>query len=275
MIENNNKTQLFWQVYMNLERDFLSLADTIYLNDVQQNVYSMRIADLLVRTVIEIEALSKELYLANGGEVVKDAKMFFDTVCLNHLNNLWKLEEKVVLVVSPAIYFEDEGNKILKPLCGANIRGDKSADWKKAYQAVKHNRVKDISEGSIKHLLHGLAALYVLNLYYRNESIKDITLDDMTSVNPSFGSSLFAVKIHKLIDPKVDGPYQKRCDYDQCVYIEDYEQRSMKNTMKSTSAMRKKYNDLLSDVDPKLPELILGCFRVLLRYDIVLNKQQY
>ena len=39
--------------------------------------------------------------------------------------------------------------------------------------------------------------------------------------------------------------------------------------------MRKKYNDLLSDVDPKLPELILGCFRVLLCYDIVLNKQQY
>jgi hypothetical protein len=120
-----------------------------------------------------------------------------------------------------------------------------------------------------------LAALYVLNLYYRNESIKDISLDDITSVNPSFGSSLFAVKIHKLIDPKVDGPYQKRCDYDQCVYIEDYEQRSKKNTMKSTSAMRKKCNDLLSDVDPKLPELILECFRVLLRYDIVLNKQQY
>lgn len=74
---------------------------------------------------------------------------------------------------------------------------------------------------------------------------------------------------------KEDGSYHKSPDYDECVYIEDYERNSKKYAMKTMSEMRKKYNDLLSDVDPKLPELILECFRVLLRYDIVLNKQQY
>ncbi|MCR5496672.1 MAG: hypothetical protein K6F48_02435 [Paludibacteraceae bacterium] len=268
-------TQLYWQVYLNLERDFLSIADTIHINDKQQEVYSMKIADLLIRTAVEIEALAKELYLANDGEVKEAKKMFFDSVCLKHLNKLWELEQKVVMVVSPAIYFEKEENKVLKPLYMADKRGPNSSDWKDAYQAIKHNRVNDLTKGSIKHLLHGLAALYVLNLYYRNESIKNISSDDMTSVNPSFGSSLFAVKIHKGMGIKEDGSYHKSPDYDECVYIEDYERNSKKYAMKTMSEMRKKYNDLLSDVDPKLPELILECFRVLLRYDIVLNKQQY
>ncbi len=57
--------QLYWQVYKNLEREFQSLAETIYIDDRQQEVYSMKIADLLIRTVIEIESLSKELYLLN------------------------------------------------------------------------------------------------------------------------------------------------------------------------------------------------------------------
>ena len=99
-------TQLYWQVYLNLERELLGLADAIFINDEQQNVYSMRIADLLIRTVIEIEALAKELYLTNGGAVVQDDEMYFDTVCMAHLDGLWNLDKKVVQVVSPSIYFE-------------------------------------------------------------------------------------------------------------------------------------------------------------------------
>lgn len=97
-------TQLYWQVYLNLEREFLELSDTIYINDEQQNVYSMKIADMLIRAVIEIEALSKELYLTNGGAVIPEEEMYFDTVCMAYLDGLWKLDKKVVQVVSPIIY---------------------------------------------------------------------------------------------------------------------------------------------------------------------------
>ena len=141
-------TTLYWQVYKNLEREFLALADTIHINDSQQEVYSMKIADLLIRTVIEIEAIAKELYLANGGAVVPDEEMYFDTVCMNHLNTLWNLDAKVVMVVSPNIYFEKDENKILRPLHKAHKRGTSSSDWNKAYQAVKHNRVKELANGS-------------------------------------------------------------------------------------------------------------------------------
>ena len=92
------KSNLFWQVYKNLEREFLALADVIFINDKQQEVYSMKIADLLVRTVVEIEALAKELYLTNGGDAtIPDEEMYFDTVCMAYLDNLWKLDGKKVI----------------------------------------------------------------------------------------------------------------------------------------------------------------------------------
>ena len=221
-------TTLYWQVYKNLEKEFLQLSEIIHINDAQLGVYSMKIADLLIRTVIEIEALAKDLYLSNGGPSMADEDMYFDTVCMKYLNDLWQLDSKVVYVTSPNVYLENEENKILRPLHKSMKRGSSSSDWNKAYQAVKHNRVKELSKGNLKHLLHGLAALYVLNLYYRDEQVKNLTDATKGSVNGSFGSELFAVKIHKTQGLKATGEYEKSKDYDECVYLEDYEPNSKK-----------------------------------------------
>ena len=292
-------TQLYWQVYLNLEKEFIDLTDAIHVNDRQQSVYSMKIADLIIRTVIEIEALSKELYLANGGPVVPDEDMYFDTVCMAYLDRLWNLDMKVVLVVSPTIFFEKEENTILRPLHKAQKRGTSSTDWNKAYQALKHNRVKELSKGCIKNLLHGLAALYVLNLYYADKSIMNISSKDKTSINYSFGSSLFAVKVHIGDGIKADGIYQKRADYDECVYIEDYESKSKQNYVERNTSSElerlvqekelrgetvteewliEERNKLLNRIFPikeyKLGKIIQDGLSGL-HYDIVLNKNQH
>lgn len=301
--------QLYWHVYLNLEKEFLRLADTIFVNDNQQEIYSMKIADLLIRTVIEIEALAKELYLANGGPVLPDEEMFFDTVCMKHLDNLWNLDKKMVLVVSPSIYYDKDENKVLTPLHKATKRGSSSADWNKAYQAVKHNRVRELSKGNIKHFLHGLAALYVLNLYYREERIINLPEKEKHNVDPSFGSSLFAVKIHKVGGFNVDNGYIKNADYDECVYIEDYESASKQKAMEAMALMtdyinnashveyekliREKFNkgetptkewieqhqiDVIKKVLP-VKDINLGKLfnnaMTGIRYEIVLNKHQY
>lgn len=241
-------TTLYWQVYKNLEREFLALADTIYINDAQQEMYSMKIADLLIRTVIEIEALAKELYLSNRGAVVADEDMYFDTVCMAHLNSLWNLDAKVVQVVSPNVYFDKEENKVLRPLHKAHKRGTSSADWNKAYQAVKHNRVKELHRGSIKHFLHGLAALYLLNLYYKNEKIENLSEKDKGIVDRSFGSSLFAIKLHTIHGLNANGAYQKQEDFDECTYIIDYEPKSKETAINAMKEMNDYVNSQLIGV---------------------------
>ena len=229
-------TQIYWQVFKNLEREFQELANTVFINDKQQEVYSMKIADLLIRTAIEIEALSKELYLMNGGDSeLADEEMYFDTVCIKHLNDKWKLNDKVVLVVSPDIYFEEESSKVLTPLHNAHKRG--KCDWKKAYQDVKHNRVRKLERGNIKHLLRALAALYVFNLYYKDTHYDGLKEQAKTDVNLNFGSDLFSVKIHKVNGLSSDGAYQKHPDYDECIYIEDYDSKTKERALASLQAL--------------------------------------
>jgi hypothetical protein len=40
-------------------------------------VYSVKVAELFFRCIVEIEAISKELFINNGGIIKKDAKGMF------------------------------------------------------------------------------------------------------------------------------------------------------------------------------------------------------
>lgn len=84
---------LYWNVYKSLERELLSLAEIIHIDDSQLDVYSMKIADLLIRTTVEIESISKELYFREGGTKPDDKDLYFDTDCLALLESKWSLSK--------------------------------------------------------------------------------------------------------------------------------------------------------------------------------------
>ncbi len=186
---------LFLPIYNNLEKEVIKLSENIHFDDNQLNVYSIKIAELLIRIVIEIETLSKELYFKNGGQVKYKTDgtedfIYFDTDCINHLESMWVLSKKEVLISATNFYFIKTENNILTPLNKANKRGSSSADWAKAYQAVKHDRSKNLQKASIKNLIRALAALYLLNIYNRND--KDV-LNETKNNDLSFGSNIFSV----------------------------------------------------------------------------------
>ena len=164
----------YWPVYKNLEEETLQLAKYIYFSDDQISIYSMYIADLITRVVIEIESISKELYRINGGTKVfddsgKERYLFFDSDCINYLNNIWKICDREIIVSSIYFYFEEDSNKIIKPLKNAFRSGKRSSKWNKAYQAIKHDRRNNLKKGNIENLIQALGALYILNIYYRND----------------------------------------------------------------------------------------------------------
>jgi hypothetical protein len=165
----------YWSVYKNLENEFLKLTDCVHFDDNQIKVYSMHIADLIVRCSIEIEALSKTLYAQLGGNMTptddngNKRDLYFDTDCINLLEQQWKIGKKQVLVTGINFYFDADSNKILSPLHKANKRGSGGSKWKQAYQAVKHDRINSLKKASIENLIHAMGALYLLNLYYKDE----------------------------------------------------------------------------------------------------------
>ena len=163
---------LYWPVYKNLEHDVLTLTQFIHFSDDQLKTYSMHIADLIVRCAVEIESISKELYCLNGGNMApidrngNTRDLFFDTDCIDYLEQRWKLSKKQITVSGVGFYLSDEKNRVLMPLKKANKRGSSGCKWKQAYQAVKHNRNQSLKKATIENLISALGALFILNKYY-------------------------------------------------------------------------------------------------------------
>lgn len=193
---------------MNLEKEAIDLSKYVYITDevsvnlngsvINQTVksqletFSPYIADLLVRCCIQIESISKEIYFENGGQKNRDDNnIFFDEDCLKLIDKKWGTHSKVVMVVAPFFNLTEDVNRMLKPLKNAHKR--QGTYWEKAYQAVKHDRFLSLPKGNIKAFLHALAALYLLNIYYRNEMWIS-KYQDISKIDYSMGSAIFAVK---------------------------------------------------------------------------------
>jgi hypothetical protein len=191
-----NKTNLFWQVYLNLESEVLELSKYIFFTDTnshQLETYSAHIADLLVRVCVEIEAISKELYFDNGGTKPRGSNdIYFDEDCLELLNNLCKTDSKVVKVVATNFQLEKDENKVLTPLKNAHKRS--KVLWVKAYQAVKHDRYNSLHYGNVKALLQSMGALFLLNIYYRDIKLT-IKYLELHNLDMGFGSKIFTLEV--------------------------------------------------------------------------------
>ena len=227
-----SKLNLFWPVYKNLEKEFLNIADYIHFSDDQTEVYSMHIADLIVRCSIEIEAISKELYTQIVGETSPINKnLYFDTDCLDLLEQKWSLSKKQVMVSATTFYFTNESNRIFTPLKKANKRGSSGSKWKRAYQAVKHDRKSSLKMANIKNLLHAMGALYILNLYYKNKIFDMSTIEFDNRV----GSDIFSVFTYNASSLKISQYMDDNCinkllgnNLDNSIYIIKYDDKSFR-----------------------------------------------
>ena len=301
---------LYWNVYKSLERELLALAEIIHIDDGQLDVYSMKIADLLIRTSVEIESISKELYFREGGIKPDDKDLYFDTDCLALLESKWSLSKKVVMISSSIFYLKKDVNIYITPLHNAHKRGTSSSNWQRAYQAVKHNRAKSLNKGSLKHFIRSLAALYVLNIYYQNQSFKQGSNSNGNMFDASVGSSIFSVQIHPFPGIDASGGYSKNGDFEKCIYIiqatdetkeqalkvlEDLNNRIMEKTLRQVKqevshvleslSLDEKNEMIKASVERNKAEnrmlvvkengaMLSKAFNAI-RYEVVLNKNQY
>ncbi|MCD8048721.1 MAG: hypothetical protein LUG52_03820 [Clostridia bacterium] len=201
------KSDIFWQTYLNLEKEALDVSKYIFFTDeisvncngkivtqpckTQLETFSPYIADLLVRCCVQIEAISKELYFDSGGNKVRgDSSILFDADCLKLLDIKWQTHKKVVTIVAPSFNFTKDENRVLKPLKNAHKK--QGTYWERAYQAVKHDRYSSLDKGNVKAFIQSLAALYLLNIYYRNDSWVT-NYQDVPNKDYSLGSAIFSV----------------------------------------------------------------------------------
>lgn len=180
-----------WLTYLNLEKELIDCFNYVYFNDSndQQNVYSNKFTDILLRASIEIETLMKELYRQNGG--TKPTKQIkFDKECIAYLDSIFNLSKKVVFITYPYFDFKSENSKLIYPLDHFSMTD--SNEWNKSYQHIKHDRLKYYKKGNLRVALHSLAALFLLNVYYKNEKFT-IKQNKIRDFDNRFGSSIFSL----------------------------------------------------------------------------------
>ena len=237
-------TNLYWPVFKNLEKEVLKLSNQIHFDDKQLSVYSIRISDLLIRSVVEIEAISKDLFFRLEGITPSEGDLYFDTHCIQLLEDKWKIGKKKLIISAPSFYFQNEEIKIISPLHNANKRGTSSCDWKKAYQAVKHNRTMELCKGNIKNLLKALGALFILNIYFKDEVYNFEKDSKATNFPINMGSDIFAIKLHKWFSYDGNLNYRKRDDFDECIYITKFTDDSIEKYRQANEETMNKQTEL-------------------------------
>ncbi len=162
-------TNIYWPVYKNLEKELLNLTYSIHIDDTQLSVYSSKILDLIIRCAIEIESISKELYLKEGG--TKQGNIKYDETAIKLLNKKWSLDKKLVIISSTNCF---QTNRILIPFEKNEPRenGKLTFKWNLGYQAIKHNRRDNLPFGNLENLFSILSALFLLNIYFKKDQFK-------------------------------------------------------------------------------------------------------
>lgn len=159
----NSESITYQLSYHKLEQELEALSYDIHICDKQLGVYSTHIADMILRTCMDIEAIAKILHSQHeGGEL--DNKLRFDYDCLDKLN----LQKDCTILAMPTQAVTSADIRLCFPFYKDELRGDSSSKpnyrWNNAYQSLKHNKTVNLSKyGNIANLFYSMSALFLLN----------------------------------------------------------------------------------------------------------------
>ena len=88
-------------IYQQIEREVIDLAASIFFSDEQITVYSLKIADLIIRCSIEVESIAKDIYRRDTGKEPDKPG-----TAIMYLENTWKISQKTLRIVSPYTHFK-------------------------------------------------------------------------------------------------------------------------------------------------------------------------
>jgi len=167
--------ELAWREYVRLEGEFLRNCDYVSLADVHLNVYSYNLMILLVAIGVEFDSVSRALVLKwLPHDVIQDQalnKRLRDKHQKNEGFNMgdYRMAFESVFNASLRAVVVDKLNLTLKPFDPAPIPQQiEVLPWWKAFTNLKHDRIASFIEAAtMKNVLSGLAALLIVNIYFR------------------------------------------------------------------------------------------------------------
>ncbi len=154
-------TLMLFQILENDVVDFLTYIPLeYYLGDKRSEIYSPRLAELLIRIGSQID-----IYFRNWSVVQQNnpTKKTEELTFQNYksINNVYRLEEKEIKILAT--------DEIIKPFENWTKR---DPNWWASYNNVKHNGFFHKKEGNLINVIESLAALFLLNCLHEETENK-------------------------------------------------------------------------------------------------------
>lgn len=177
---NNNSINLFKPLYNRLEQDLIEVTNYIHISKNNMKVNSIINADLILRTVSEIENIAKAIcdkekivfYEYKKDKKTKRKKRIKRSNVklheyLDQLDSIYSLNKKEVKLSYNNFHLLDDN--LICPFERNRKGGGEEREWHFANNKLKHGRQKNFKHASLENVIHSLAGLFLLNIYYENE----------------------------------------------------------------------------------------------------------
>ena len=177
---------MHWRLLLDLEVDLIALSRYVEFSEQNFDTYSMRLASLLLSASSEVDVVAKLL-----------CKKISPKSKPRHIGDYGRTIGSRIPEVGTFIVHIPKFGLCLNPWKNWSGKSQKSPDWWKCHNKVKHERNKHYSEANLENTLNAVSGLFVLLLFLYEE----MAVKGNLSPNPV----LFAPPDEHAPDTLVDG----------------------------------------------------------------------
>lgn len=151
-----------WEEYNSLEGDFKNFIDYIPIEDEHLDTWSLKLGNILLilGSVLDsfFQVAIEDSYFDSIPKIknIRSKSKKNITDYRKVFESYYKLSEKYVYIRSM--------ERRIQPF--VKWKQNQHLEWWRAYQLVKHNRFKNKKEAKLRHVLDGMAALFLLNVVH-------------------------------------------------------------------------------------------------------------
>ncbi|KSU17648.1 hypothetical protein [Lactococcus lactis] len=239
------KERLFFQIYQSLEKELLGMTDYIHFSENNLDVYSVKLANFILRANVESESLLKELFKRTEhykGLTKKEKNLELENNTYTEVNEVYKLDKKTIYIASEIFYFQD---KYSEPFIPFKYKKN-GKDSHKIYNSIKHDKVNNLKKADLETAINMLGTLFVLNLcfypelaYKEDNERSKIFRGRKAFIEPLFLSGIS--EIDKLDKDEVEEYFESCSYYEWIQYPELINPREY--ALKEINFMLKNYKD--------------------------------
>ena len=155
---------LAWEEYKSLEEDFMKYLRFVPLTDEHDEVWSLYLGDLLIRTGSILDSFFRRAIFSPELDTATNIKKYrtLDDLRIN-MGTYREVFDPFYGLSSKNIH-ELRTFKSLTPFFSWS--SNKSPDWWEAYNNVKHDRFENKKEATLKSTLNALGGVFLLNVMH-------------------------------------------------------------------------------------------------------------